>query len=43
MISELGKVKLNLQTWWDEMYIKYKWESIDGHKWNIDFKPVKYI
>jgi len=41
MISELGKVKLNLQRWWDKMYEKYKWESIDGHKWNIDFQTCE--
>ncbi len=41
MISELGKVKLNMQAWWDKMYKKYKWKSIDGCKWNIDFQTCE--
>lgn len=41
MISELGKVELNLQAWWDKMYRKYSWKSIDGHKWNIDFQTCE--
>ncbi len=41
MISELGKVTLNLQTWWDKMYEKYKWKSIEGYVWNIDFETCE--
>ncbi len=41
MISELGKVTLNLQAWWDKMYEKYKWKSIEGYVWNIDFETCE--
>jgi len=41
MISELGKVKLNMQAWWDKMYAKYKWKSVEGYKWNIDFQTCE--
>ncbi len=41
MISELGKVTLNLQAWWDKMYEKYKWKSIEEYVWNIDFETCE--
>ncbi|AEY64487.1 CXXX repeat peptide modification system protein [Clostridium sp. BNL1100] len=41
MISELGKVKQNMQIWWDKMYKKYNWKSIEGYRWNIDFQTCE--
>jgi len=41
MISELGKVKLNLQAWWGRMYEKYNWKSVEGYRWNIDFQSCE--
>ena len=41
MISELGKTKLKLQAWWDKMYAKYNWKSVEGNKWNIDFQTCE--
>jgi CXXX repeat modification system protein len=41
MISELGKVMLNLQVWWDRMYEKYNWKSVEGYMWNIDFQTCE--
>jgi len=41
MISELGKVKLNLQAWWGRMYEKYNWKSVEGYMWNIDFQTCE--
>lgn len=43
MISELGKVKLKLQAWWDRMYEKYNWESVEGYSWNIDFQTCEIV
>lgn len=43
MISELGKVKINLQAWWDRMYEKYNWKSVEGYSWNIDFQTCEII
>ncbi len=37
MITELGRINLDMQTWWNRMYEKYKWKSIEGCKWSIDF------
>ncbi len=37
MITELGKAKFNLNAWWDKMYKKYQWKSIEGKRWHIDF------
>ncbi len=41
MMVDLGKVKLDLQAWWDKMYEKYKWKIIDGYMWNIDFQTCE--
>ena len=41
MIAELGRVKINLQAWWDRMYEKYKWKSVDDYRWNIDFQTCE--
>lgn len=41
MITELGKIKLDMQTWWNKMYEKYKWKSVGGYKWNIDFQTCE--
>ncbi len=41
MITEFGKIKLDMQTWWNKMYEKYKWEMIEGYKWNIDFQTCE--
>jgi CXXX repeat modification system protein len=41
MITELGKIKLDMQTWWNKMCEKYKWKSVDGYKWNIDFQTCE--
>lgn len=43
MVSELGKVKLNLQAWWDKMFEKYNWKSVEGYSWNIDFQTREII
>ena len=36
--AELEQAKVDFQHWWDRMYKKYKWKSIDGHNWSIDFQ-----
>ncbi len=41
MIAELGRVKINLQACWNRVYEKYKWKSVDGYKWNIDFQTCE--
>ncbi len=43
MISELGKVKLHMQAWWDKMYKKYNWKNVEGYSWNIDFQTCEIV
>ena len=37
LIADMGEVSVKFQRWWDTMSEKYKWESIPGKKWRIDF------
>lgn len=41
MTTELEKVNVNFQNWWDKMYKKYNWKSIDGCKWGINFETCE--
>jgi CXXX repeat modification system protein len=41
LIMDMGKVSSQFQKWWDAMSAKYKWESIPGYKWEIDFNTCK--
>ena len=41
MDTEYKKASIDSQNWWDTMYEKYKWKSIDGHIWNIDFNTCE--
>ncbi|MBN2532781.1 MAG: CXXX repeat peptide modification system protein [Spirochaetales bacterium] len=41
LITDMGKVASRFQKWWDTMHEKYKWESIPGYKWEIDFDTCK--
>lgn len=41
MVKDLERTNAAFQKWWDEMADKYKWESIKGGKWEIDFDTCK--
>ena len=41
LVSDMGKVSAQFQKWWDTMNAKYKWETIPGYKWEIDFDSCK--
>lgn len=41
LITDMGKVAAQFQKWWDTMSAKYKWESMPGYRWEIDFDTCK--
>jgi len=41
LTSDMGKVNIKFQGWWDKMSRKYSWENIAGYKWEIDFDECK--
>lgn len=43
IVKDMGKTKGEMQTWWDEMYKKYRWKSAEGGRWNIDFKTREIV
>ncbi len=38
VVLDIGATKIKLQNWWDDMYCKYHWNSIEGCSWRIDFQ-----
>ena len=41
LITDMGKVSAQFQKWWDTMNAKYKWETLPGYRWEIDFETCK--
>lgn len=37
LVRDMGETGVNFQSWWDRMSYKYKWESAENGKWEIDF------
>ncbi len=37
MVKDLGETSSKFQNWWDRMGQKYKWESIENGRWEINF------
>lgn len=37
LVKDMGETSVKFQTWWDKMGEKYKWKSIEGANWEIDF------
>lgn len=37
LVKDLGETSTRFQNWWDCMAQKYKWESMDGGNWEINF------
>lgn len=38
LIKDLGETNSKFQNWWNRMYEKYHWESVEGGNWEIDFE-----
>ncbi len=37
LVKDLGETGTKFQSWWDGMSAKYRWESIEGGNWEINF------
>lgn len=41
LVRDLGETGSKFQAWWDEMASKYRWESVEGGNWEIDFNTCE--
>ncbi len=41
VIMDLGRTKLDFQSWWDRVSAKYHWESAEGAHWEINFETCE--
>lgn len=41
LVSDLGRTSSLFQKWWDDMSIKYNWESSNNGKWSIIFETCE--
>lgn len=37
LVKDLGETGTRFQNWWDRMAEKYRWESVEGGNWEINF------
>lgn len=37
LVKDLGETGVKFQSWWNRMGDKYRWESVDGGNWEINF------
>ena len=37
LIKDMGMTSVKFQGWWDSMSQKYKWPSVEGGNWEINF------
>ena len=37
LVKDMGETGTKFQQWWDNMAVKYQWESVDGGNWEINF------
>ena len=38
LVKDMGETNTRFQKWWDDMGIKYKWESLPNGNWEINFQ-----
>lgn len=41
IVSDLGEVTTKYQNWWNKTSLKYKWNNIEGKRWEIDFESCE--
>ena len=41
LVRDLGETGSKFQAWWDAMASKYRWESVEGGNWEIDFNSCE--
>lgn len=37
LVKDMGDTGLKFQKWWDDMAVKYQWESDEEGSWEINF------
>lgn len=37
LVKDLGETGTKFQQWWDNMAVKYQWESTPNGQWSINF------
>lgn len=37
LVKDMGDTSLKFQKWWDDMAVKYQWESHEEGNWEINF------
>lgn len=37
LVKDMGETGTKFQQWWNNMAVKYQWESVDGGNWEINF------
>ena len=37
LVKDMGETGTKFQQWWDNMAVKYQWESVDSGNWEINF------
>lgn len=43
LVKDLGETGIKFQNWWDEMSIKYQWESAENGTWEINFQTNEIL
>lgn len=38
LVKDLGETGTKFQAWWERMGTKYKWESVEGGNWEVNFQ-----
>lgn len=41
VVKDMGETSGKFQQWWNDMSLKYKWESCDGGNWEINFETCE--
>ena len=43
LVKDMGETGRKFQNWWDRMAEKYKWESVEGGNWEINFDTCEIL
>lgn len=41
LIKDMGETQGKFQQWWNDMSVKYNWESSENGNWEIDFETCE--
>jgi len=41
VVKDLGETNTKFQQWWNHMSEKYKWKSVEGGSWEINFETCE--